>query len=130
VRNVCATMRQDAPRGIAADRPTTALQAAWAACPPEDRAWLETLPDTAMAVVLDLDLETPRDAGLLAGEPVDELAEIVDLRDVPLDVCLDRNERRAAADGRRVDPDVIRRMHTQQAPTWATADDPAAQTSL
>jgi hypothetical protein len=52
--------------GITLGLPATALQPAWANCPPADRPWLDQLPDAAMVVVLDLDQETAKDAGLLA----------------------------------------------------------------
>ena len=46
--------------------PTSALQATMAAARPEDRQRLLELPEIAMAVVLDLDLDAAWSAGLLA----------------------------------------------------------------
>ena len=46
--------------------PTTALQSVWANCASAEREWLDQLPHAAMVVVLPLDVDTARDAGLLA----------------------------------------------------------------
>jgi hypothetical protein len=46
--------------------PATALQAVWQAVEPEHWPWLELLSDAATVVVVPLDDEAARDAGLLA----------------------------------------------------------------
>jgi hypothetical protein len=46
--------------------PATALQAAWQAAAPEHWPWLELLAEAATVVVVPLDDDAARDAGLLA----------------------------------------------------------------
>lgn len=52
--------------GMALGVPATALQAVWASCPPTDRPWLDQLPAASMVLVLDLDEQSAKEAGLLA----------------------------------------------------------------
>lgn len=54
--------------GIPLAVPTTALQAAWQGCEPADRHWLDQLPLASMMVVLDLDADAARRAGVLAAD--------------------------------------------------------------
>jgi len=46
--------------------PASALQAVWQAAEPEHWPWLELLAESATVVVVPLDAESARDAGLLA----------------------------------------------------------------
>jgi predicted nucleic acid-binding protein len=48
--------------------PATALQAAWAGAQPHEQAWLDVLPQGPTVVVLDLDQDAAKAAGLLAAQ--------------------------------------------------------------
>jgi predicted kinase len=80
--------------------------------------------DAAIIALLRAGVSVVVDETALAAEVVDTLRElavqygavprVVDLRTVPLEVCLARNAARAAAGGRHVPADVIRHMWTGQ----------------